>query len=83
VRGAYELRADFERVFRQFELEQSAVAEETVVTGEWAFDISSISSELLPVNGGDRKRIQSKVLTLLRQQGNEWRVARVMSVLVT
>jgi ketosteroid isomerase-like protein len=82
VRGAHELRADFERFFSQFDLEQSAVTEETVIAGAWAFDISKISSELVSVNGGDSKRIQSKVLTLLRQQGNEWHIARVMSVLV-
>ena len=32
-------------------MEQSAVVEETVITGEWAFDISTIKSELVPVNG--------------------------------
>jgi ketosteroid isomerase-like protein len=83
VRGVEELRADFQRFFGQFELEQSAVVEETVISGEWAFDISKISSTLWPVNGGDPKRLDSKVLTLLRQQGSEWRVGRVMSVLVS
>jgi ketosteroid isomerase-like protein len=57
VRGTAELRADFERFFGQFEMKQSAVVEETVITGEWAFDISEISSELIPINGGDPKRI--------------------------
>src|SRR5258707_415206 len=82
VRGIDELRADFERFFEQFDLEQSAVVEETVITGEWAFDIRTVSSELIPVTGGDPKRIDSKVLTLLRQRGREWQIARVMSVLV-
>jgi|SRR6266852_5937602 len=82
IRGTEELRADFERFFAQFDLDQSAVTEETVIAGEWAFDISKISSELA-ANGGDPKRIQSKVLTLLKQQGNEWRIARVMGVPVT
>jgi hypothetical protein len=63
-------------------MKQSAVVEETVITGEWAFDISKISSELIPINRGDPKRIKSKVISLLKQQGNEWRIARVMSVLV-
>ncbi len=53
VRGIDELRADFERFFEQFDLEQSAVVEETVITGEWAFDIRTVSSELIPVTGGD------------------------------
>lgn len=83
IRGTEELRADFERFFGQFDLKQSAMTEETMIAGEWAFDISRVSSELVPVSGGDPKRIQSKVLTLLRRQGNEWRIARVMSVLVS
>ncbi len=82
VRGADDLRADFERFFAQFNLEQSAVVEETMITGEWAFDISEITSELTSQHGGHPKRIKSKVLTLLRLQGNEWRIARVMSVLI-
>ncbi len=82
VRGIDALRADFERFFGQFKVEQSAVVEETVITGEWAFDICTIKSELVPVNGGDPKRVNSKVLTLLRQRGREWQIARVISVFV-
>jgi ketosteroid isomerase-like protein len=77
IRGADELRADFERFFGLFNLEQSAAVEETVMTGEWAFDISEVRSNLAPVSGGEPKHIKSKVLTLLRRQGNEWRIARV------
>ena len=82
VRGADELRADFERFFGQFDLEQFAAVEETVIIGERAFDISEVRSELTPVNGGEPKHVKSKVLTLLRWQGNDWRIARVMSVMV-
>jgi uncharacterized protein (TIGR02246 family) len=83
VRGTEELRADFERFFRKFNLNQSVMVEETVILGDWAFDISKISSELMPIDSGDLERIDSKVLTLLRQQSSEWRIARVMSVLVS
>ena len=83
VQGTHELRADFERFFRQFKLEQSVVTDETVIAGEWAFDMSAIRSKLVPLNGGDTRSINSKVLTLLREQKSEWRIARVMSVLIS
>jgi uncharacterized protein (TIGR02246 family) len=82
VRGVDELHADFKRFFEQFELEQLSEAEETVIAGEWAFDISKISSRLLLSGGGPSKRIDAKVFSLLRQQQGKWLIARVMSVIL-
>jgi hypothetical protein len=68
VRGVDELHADFKRFFEQFELQQLSEPEETVIAGEWAFDISKISSTLLPSGGGSSMRIDAKVFSWLRQQ---------------
>lgn len=80
VRGIDELHADFNRFFEQFDLQQSSEPGETVIAGEWAFDISKISSTILRRDGGPSKQIDSKVFSLLRQQQDKWLIARVMSV---
>lgn len=82
VRGSDELRADFSRFFDQFELQQSSESEETVIAGEWGFNISKISSTLFPKGSQPSKQIDSIVFSLLKYHNGRWLIARVISVIL-
>jgi ketosteroid isomerase-like protein len=80
--GKAAVRADFERFFRQFTVDQKVVSDETVVSGEWAFDRGRVHTTVMPVGGGNPVQIASEVVTLLRREANgAWKVARAIGVL--
>jgi len=72
-------RADLVAAFGKFSVEQTAVSDEVIVAGEWAFDRSRATTTLTPVSGGERVRVRSKTITILRRQANgAWKIARVI-----
>ena len=80
--GKAVVRADFERFFQQFAVDQEVVSDETVVSGDWAFDRSRVRSTLTPVSGGNPVRIASEAVVILRREPNgPWKVARTIAVL--
>ena len=82
TRGKAELAEDFHRFFRNYRMEQGATSEETIVAGEWAFDRASVSTQIVPVAGGQASRVNSEVIVILRRGADGlWKIARTMGVL--
>jgi len=82
TRGKQELADDFRRFFRNFRMDQSATSEETIVAGEWAFDRACVSTQIIPVAGGEPSQVNSEVIVILRRGTNgSWKIARTMGVL--
>jgi uncharacterized protein (TIGR02246 family) len=80
--GKAAVRADFERFFKQFTVDQKGVSDETVVSGDWAFDRGRVRTTILPVGGGNPVEVASEVVTILRREANgAWKIARVIAVL--
>ena len=80
--GKAVVRADFERFFKQFTVDQKAVSDETVVSSDWAFDRGRVQTTLVPVGGGKPVQIDSEVVTILRREADgAWKVARTIAVL--
>ena len=82
TRGKQELADDFRRFFRNFRMDQTATSDETIVTGEWAFDRASVSTQIVPVAGGEPSQVNSEVIVILRRSTDgSWKIARTMGVL--
>jgi uncharacterized protein (TIGR02246 family) len=82
TRGKQELADDFRRFFRDFRMDQRATSEETVVAGDWAFDRASVSTQIVPVAGGEPSQVNSEVIVILRRGTDGfWKIARTMGVL--
>jgi uncharacterized protein (TIGR02246 family) len=82
TRGRQELADDFRNFFRKFRMNQSATSEETIIAGEWAFDRSSVNTDIVPVTGGEPSQVKSEVIVILRRgTDGSWKIARTMSVL--
>lgn len=82
VRGRGELKADFQRGFEAFAIEQNTSSSEIVVRGRWAFDVCEIESVLTPRSGGKSTLAQSITLVALNQQPDgSWKVGRVLGML--
>ena len=80
--GKQELADDFRRFFRNFRMDQTATSDETIVAGEWAFDRASVSTQIVPVAGGEPSQVNSEVIVILRRGTDGlWRIARTMAVL--
>jgi uncharacterized protein (TIGR02246 family) len=75
--------ADLSRSFQDFQVEQKVDFEETVVAGDWAFDRAKVHTTITRRKGGDRKNLESRAMTILRRSDQgDWRVARVIGVIV-
>ena len=83
VIGRDALKADFARFFKIFRIDQDVTSEETVVSGDWAFDRATVHTTVTPVTAGEARIVESKVFVVLcRDDPGEWRVARTIAVLV-
>jgi uncharacterized protein (TIGR02246 family) len=80
--GKQELAEDFRRFFAKSRMDQTAVSEETVVAGEWAFDRARASTKVTPIAGGKPSQVDSEVIVIL-QRGTDgfWRLARSIAVI--
>jgi uncharacterized protein (TIGR02246 family) len=79
VVGSAANRADIAAVLANFNVNQEAVSDETVVIGEWAFDRSRAVTRLTPVSGSDCIVSRSKAITILRRRRDgAWQIARVI-----
>lgn len=75
---------DFASSFERYQIHQDVVSEETVVTGDWAFDRARVRTAIAPRDGSEAKEFFSRTLTLLRREPvRGWCVARVIGVVET
>ena len=82
TRGKQELADDFRRFFAKYRMDQTAISEETVVAGEWAFDRASVSTNVTPIAGGEPSQVKSEVIVILRRDTDGfWKLARSMAVI--
>ncbi len=78
VRGKPAVEAMFGRFFPQFRnVEQTAVTEEIVVAGNWAFLWGTETFILVPQGGAAPIQMQGKGMSILRRQADgSWKFAR-------
>jgi|SRR5215469_4988199 len=82
VHGRDQLKADFQKGFEAFSIEQNVSSAEVIVRGRWAFEISQVESRLTPHSGGEPRHVQSTTVVALNQQPDgSWKVGRVLGVL--
>jgi uncharacterized protein (TIGR02246 family) len=82
TKGKQELGDDFRRFFAKFRMDQTAISEETVVAGEWAFDRASVSTKVTPIGGGEPSQVNSEVIVILRRDADGfWKLARSVAVI--
>ncbi len=81
VRGREELKADFQKGFEAFSIEQKVHNAEVVVRGRWAFEIAEVETKLTPRHGGEAKHVHSiAVVALGQRSGGSWKVGRVLGL---
>lgn len=79
--GRPALELELKALFQHFRIDEQATVDETVVAGEWAYELSYVSTRLTPTAGGQPFSVQSRVLKILRQSPDgTWRIARLMGV---
>lgn len=82
TQGKQEMADDFQRFFAKFRIDQTAICEECIVAGEWAFERSRVNTKLEPIAGGQASEVDSKVVVILRRTADgNWKVARTIAVL--
>jgi uncharacterized protein (TIGR02246 family) len=82
VRGRDELKADFQKGFEAFLIDQRVDSAEIVLRGQWAFEISEIRTKLTPRTGTEPKQFHSTtVVALRRQPDGSWKIRRVLGLL--
>ncbi len=65
--------------FAQFDFAETWSPEETVVTGDWAYQRGTFTTSATPKAGGDPRVVSGAFLRIYqRQQGGEWRMIRDM-----
>jgi ketosteroid isomerase-like protein len=56
--------------------------EETIISGDWAFDRAAVYTTITPRYGSATNTFASRTFTILRREASgEWRVARAMGVI--
>ena len=81
LQGKEAVTADLVRGLADVRIVQSVRSEETVVTGEWAFDRASVQTVITPRSGNESKQWDSRTVTILRRDhSGQWRVARAIGV---
>lgn len=79
--GRAALELELRALFQRFLVDEQAAVDETVVAGDWAYELSHVSTALTPTAGGQTLRLESRVLKILRRTPEgHWRIARMMAV---
>jgi len=83
VSGKKAVMEGFASSLQGFSFRQTVESEETIVTGEWAFDRAKVHTTLCSRNrSGDTKHFDSTSVTILRQDNRlGWCVARAIGVI--
>jgi uncharacterized protein (TIGR02246 family) len=82
VCGKEAVMKDFARLLEDFSVQQRVESEETIVAGEWAFDLAKVHTTISSRQSSDAKQFDSRSVTILRKQsGLGWCVARVIGVI--
>jgi uncharacterized protein (TIGR02246 family) len=82
VYGKEAVMNDFARSLRDFSVQQRVESEETIVTGEWAFDRAKVHTTISSRKSCEIKQFDSRSITVLRKQsGLGWCVARGIGVI--
>jgi uncharacterized protein (TIGR02246 family) len=72
---------DFASSFERYQVNQDVVSEETIVTGDWAFDRARVRTSISQRAGREFKEVLSRTVTLLRREPvRGWCVARAIGV---
>ncbi len=72
---------DLRRAFARWTVRQRTETEQTVVSGDWAFERAKVWTSLQGEGTATGGAVLSRTLTILRRDpGVGWRVARVMGV---
>jgi uncharacterized protein (TIGR02246 family) len=82
TQGKQELGDDFRRFFAKYRMDQTAISEETVVAGEWAFDRARVSTKVTPIASGEPSQVNSEVIVIFRRDADgSWKLARSIAVI--
>jgi uncharacterized protein (TIGR02246 family) len=82
VCGKEAVRADFLEGFRRFVIEQTVSPTDLIVREKWAFEISEVESQLMPIQGGQAVHARSTTIVVFsRQSDASWKVCRVLGLL--
>jgi uncharacterized protein (TIGR02246 family) len=68
------------RSFVDYRIQQRVEPEETIAANEWAFERARVHTTVTPRRGGRSRQFHSVTLTILRNDGQGWRVARTIGV---
>jgi len=77
VVGKEQIRAKYESIFPQFNLNMTVTLKEMKVAGDWAFTRGTYTLSMTPKEGGETIKIDGKSLAILeRQADGTWKIAR-------
>jgi uncharacterized protein (TIGR02246 family) len=79
--GRDAVSAHLARSFADFRIHQRVHAEETIVASGWAFERARVHTTVTPRHGGASRDFLSVTVTILRNDGLGWLVARTIGVI--
>ena len=75
--GKSALKSLVDPFYEEFKAKIDMDPEETIVSGDWAFQWGSLNGHFHPIQGGDTTLLDSKFVYLYhRQPGGQWKIAR-------
>ena len=72
------VRSFYEPALSRFRFEVSFDADETQVSGDWAFARGFINGRLVPKGEGTPVKLREKYIMVLRRQNGGWKIARLI-----
>ena len=78
VRGKVPLRPRYKALFDAMQPEIESRIEEIQVTGDWAYVVGSNGGRLVPLAGGEPRRLSDAYVMILRRDHGAWSVARLI-----
>jgi uncharacterized protein (TIGR02246 family) len=80
LHGRDAVMAHLAQSLAEYRIRQRVEPEETVVAHDWAFERSRVHTTMTARHGGGSLEFHSLTLTILRNEGGPWCVARTMGV---
>lgn len=74
--GPADIQAGIKVLFDKFKFEVTPQPQEIEVRGDFAYAFGIVDGVLTPRAGGDKVKIQFRILWLLRREGNGWKIFR-------
>lgn len=78
IEGREAIRAHYRGIFSRFMIEATVDSEETIVSGDWAFDRGTTHVKSRSKETGETSEAHDKYVMILHREASGWHIARLI-----